>query len=279
MAIKQGWSKELAYYCHISSLFSNKRVYKYSSRKLANLLNKSHGTVNTKVNFLIEKGLLSIDDFGNLRCASVQDLKAVVVRYTQRETGNGLLKFKIHDKIIKTEWNLCSRVVLNSLRQQKYKIRKRHEVNVILGKVANNKFVTKKEVAIYHKYKELLSVKNDDTCKLSDQAIAKLTNRSISNVRDMFNFWVNEGLVSSTLIKGKAIEKNVNAKIHQIMKEVNPNYRNTYFYKGKVIEFNKRNIEVGSKVTFRVYSKDSTVISNKQLSNILSYYSPNLPLV
>jgi type I site-specific restriction endonuclease len=273
MAIEQGWVKELAYYCHISSLFSNKLIYDYTSRRLATLLNKSHGTVNKQVKFLIQKGLLSITKDGSLKCTSINDLYSVVVSHTSTETGKGLLKFKIHDKIKYTEWNLCSRVAINSIRQQQYIIKKKAEVNAISVKIRNNQFVTKKEIANFNKNK-LNCGSINDKCMLSDTSITKqLKGRSISNVRAMISFWVKQGLISSTLIKGNVVAKKVSAKQHRLMQQVD-SFANTYFYKGNVVSFNQRVLELGSSIKPReVLSNKYPRITNKYLESLINAYS------
>jgi type I site-specific restriction endonuclease len=273
MAIQEGWVKELAYYCHISTLHSNKLIYNYTSRGLANLLKKSHGTVNKHVKFLIQKGLLSITKDGSLRCASKKTLRVIVVSHTSKETGKGLLIFKIHDKIKYTEWNLCSRVAINSIRQQQYIIKKKAEVNAISVKIRNNRFVTKKEISNFNKTK-LHCESINDKCMLSDTSIAKqLKGRSISNVRAMISFWVKQGLISSTLIKGTVVARKVSAKQHRLMQQVDA-YANTYFYKGKVVSFNQRTIELGTSIKPKeVLSNKHPKITNKYLQKLINAYS------
>lgn len=274
MAIEEGWVKELSYYCHISSLFSNKLIYKYTSRKLGTLLNKSHGTVNKQVKFLIQKGLLSITEDGSLRCASIDNLRAIVVSHTSLETGKGLLIFKIHDKIKYTEWNLCSRVAINSIRQQQHIIKKKSEVNAISVKIRNNRFVTKKEISNFNKNKKLHCESVNDKCMLSDKSLTKqLKGRSISNVRAMIGFWVKQGLISSTLIKGKVVAKKVSAKQHRLMQQVD-SFANTYFYKGKVVSFNQRTLELGTSIKPKeVLYNNYPIITDKYLTSLLNAYS------
>ena len=288
LAIDRGWSKDLAYYCNIAMLFSNKLIYSYSSRKLAVLLNVSHGTVNTHVKSLINKKLLSLDN-GNLRCASISQLKEIVVENKDgedRKTGKGLLKIKVHNNILNTEWNILARVVLNSVKKQKYKIKKKNEVNVISRKVGDNVRLTKKEVSVYLNNRsttsdKMLDVKIDDKCMLSDNSIALLLKgRSVSSVRQMVKFWVNQGLISNTFIKGRTLETHTSLLSHSYMKEVDSRYTSTYLYKGRVIEFNKRVIELGKAIKpfINHYKSNEKYkpINKRELENIAIHYKVEL---
>jgi len=273
MAIQQGWSKQLAYYSHIATLYSNKLIYSYSSRKLAVDLGVSHGTVNTQVQFLTAKGLLSFDG-GSLRCASTNELRNLVVKYTGKETGLGLLKIRIHNKILHTDYNICARVVINNIRQQKYIIKRKNEVNAIGRKISSNSFVTKKEITSYNKTQDLISTKRldetlNDKCMLSDMSISKmLKGKCVTSVRAMISFWVEQGLIENNLIKGKTLETKVSPLSHKYMKDYNPIYASTYLYKGRVIEYNKRITELGSVITPQRVSEQQCYITNKQLLNM-----------
>jgi len=249
LAIAEGWTKQLAYYCHISMLHGNKIIYNYNSRKLAKKLNKSHGTVNTHVQFLIDKGLLSFKD-GHLFCANQKELRNLVVRFKLKETGYGLLKIKVHSKILHTEWNINARVVINSLKQQKHVSRIKSEVNAISKKLETKAYVSKKD---FKRYRKLTNSNNktekgtgENVCYLSDQTVGKLLmGRSTSNVRDMFEFWVQQGLVQLTLVKGRVLDTHINQRSYEALKEARFEFKKTYLYRGRIIEYNKRSINLG----------------------------------
>lgn len=249
LSIEQGWAKQLAYFCHIARLHGNGIIYNYNSRKLAKKLNKSHGTVNTHVQFLIEKGLLTITH-GHLICGSKQVLTDIVSAWTGKPTGKGLLRIKIHEQILQTEWNICARVAINSLRRQKYISRKKSEVNALRKKLEANHFVTKKEISRYKKSVERFNNSEKDTgenvCYLSDLTIARKLGRSIDNVRDMIKFWVEQQLIKTTFVKGKTLDTHVTYKSFEALRETREGFESTYLFKGRVMQFNKRSIDFGS---------------------------------
>lgn len=249
MAIEEGWTKQLAYFGHIAMLTGNRTIFNYTSRKLAKKLGKSHGTVNTHVQFLIEKGLLFIE-YGNLKCISKKDMQSLVSERNKKLTGKGFLKIKVHNKILHTEWNICARVVLNNLKRQKHVSRIKSEVNAICKKISSNSYITGKEYARYKKLK-LSQTKTEkgtgeNICFLSDGAISKLLKgRSISAVRSMVDFWVEQGLISCDLVKGRVLDTHMSTQSWLALKDSRVGFQSTYLYRGRIIEFNKRSLSFG----------------------------------
>lgn len=249
LAISQRWTKELAYFCHIKKLHKNGVIYNYTSRKLAEKLSKSHGTVNSHVNWLIEKGMLSLQH-GHLFCANHKQLREIVVENIDKfDTGKGLLKIKVHNKIKYTEWNINARVVLNSLNKQKHVSRITSEIYAIDQRIKNNCIISKKEYARYKKFQSKTQIEKgtgENVCYLSDLTVGKLLRgRSISNVRDMFNFWIEQGLIKCDLIKGRTLDTHVDFRSFIAMQEFRIGFKSTYYYKGRVMECNKRSINYG----------------------------------
>ena len=273
LAIEQGWTKQLAYFCHIARLHGNGIIYNYNSRKLAKKLNKSHGTVNTHVQFLINKGLLTVMH-GHLICGSKQILTAIVSAWTGKPTGKGVLSVKVHEHILQTEWNICARVAINSLRRQKYISRKKSEVNALRKKLEANHFVTKKEISRYKKSVARFNNSEKDTgenvCYLSDLTIARKLARSIDNVRDMIKFWVEQQLVVTTFVKGKTLDTHVTRKSFEALRETRDGFESTYLFKGRVMQFNKRSIEFGATIKPLIPNVHGIVINTATLKK--AYY-------
>lgn len=260
LAIEQKWTKELAYFCHIKGLYKNGIIYNYTSRKLAEKLDKSHGTVNSHVQYLVSIGLLYLNS-GHLICASHKELCEIVSTATNKPTGKGLLKIKIHKKILHTEWNINARVVLNSLNRQKYVSRIKSEVNAIRKKIKANHYVTRKELARYRKLESKLNNSEKGTgenvCYLSDTTVSKLLKgRSISNVREMFSFWVEHGLIKCEFVKGKTLDTHISVQSFLALRDVRAGFERTYLYKGRIIQFNKRAVGYGE------FSEPKEVIKN-----------------
>ena len=252
LAIQQQWTKHLAYFCHIRKLHKNGVIYNYTSRKLAEKLSKSHGTVNTHVQFLIEKGLLSLQH-GHLFCANHAQLREIVVAYKstdyRRETGSGLIKIKVHNKIKHTEWNINARVVLNSLNKQKHVSRITSEINAINQRIKNNCKISRKEYARYKKFQSSTQFEKgtgENVCYLSDLTVGKLLRgRSISNVREMFDFWIEQGLIKCDLVKGRTLDTHIDFRSFIAMQEFRVGFKSTYYYKGRIMECNKRSVNYG----------------------------------
>lgn len=249
MAIAQGWQKSLAYFCHIRRLHGNGIIFDYTSRKLAKKLNKSHGTINTQVNFLIKKGLLSLVD-GHLFCAGVEKMRSVV-----GETGKGLIKIKIHETILKTEWNLNARVAINNIKQQKFAAQITSEDNAICKKIQTNSYVSLKELKRYKARQFKSAIKPEkgtgaEKCLLSDSTIGKLLNgKSVSNVRAMMDFWKQQGLLETTYIKGRTLDTHVSLLSYWNIVTYRKQSKATYWYKGRVMETNQRSLSFGTTLT------------------------------
>lgn len=280
LAISQRWTKELAYFCHIKQLYNNGVIYNYTSRKLAEKLFKSHGTVNSHVQWLIEKGLLSLKD-GHLFCAGHETLRKLVVSYTDKDgTGNGLLKIKVHNTILHTEWNISARVAINSINKQRYVSRIKSEVNAIDRKLKSKHNVSKKEISRYRKFIDRFDKTEKDTgetvCYLSDTKIGLLLKgRSTSNVREMFKFWEEQGLIAPTFVKGRTLDTHVSIKSYVALKDYREGFSSTYFFKGRIIEFNKRTLSYGLNLKPReVKSANSrySYTTNRELENISKFY-------
>lgn len=256
IAIQEGWSKQLAYYLHITTTYNNSVIYNYSCRTLAEKLNVSKSAVHSNVNFLINKGLLSITDKGHLVGLSNFNIRNWASAYLGKTVGKGKLTIKVHESLKLTEYNILSRVVLNNLNRQKFSAKKRAEVNAIRAVIANGGYISSKN---YKKYKESLYVtetkktekayksNSNETCFVSDSLLSKLTGKSIGTVRNMIKFWKEWGLISATFIKGLCVGVSQNRFAYQSLVEARPlEFSNTYFFKNKIVQFNKRVIEYGS---------------------------------
>lgn len=283
LAISQRWTKELAYFCHIKKLYGNGIIYNYTSRKLAEKLSKSHGTVNSHVQWLIEKGLLFYKH-GHLICANHKQLREIVVFHKshdyRRETGNGLLKIKVHNKILHTEWNISARVAINSINKQRYVSRIKSEVNAIDRKLKSKHNVSKKEISRYRKFIDRFDKTEKDTgetvCYLSDAKIGfLLKGRSTSNVREMFKFWEEQGLIAPTFVKGRTLDTHVSIKSYVALKDYREGFSSTYFFKGRIIEFNKRTLSYGLNLKPREVKSTNSKYSyttNRELESISKFY-------
>jgi predicted transcriptional regulator len=72
-ANKEGWTRSLAYFIQIKSLYHTGIIYNYTTRRLSSLLNRSHSIVSTHVNILKDKNLIELRD-GNLCCKGFNKL-------------------------------------------------------------------------------------------------------------------------------------------------------------------------------------------------------------
>lgn len=257
MAIEQGWTKQLAYYCHIVSLHKNGVTYKYTSRKLASQLNKAHSTINTQVNFLIEKGLFEITTKGALKPVGVDQLKQLVVNHTGKETGKGKLKIKIHENVKHTEWNICARVAINSYKRQQHQINKKTEVNAIRKKLEGNAYVTRKEYARLRKkeqqvYSNTLKRGLNTECYLSDATLSKLLVKSVGTVRAMVEFWQSEGLLAFTTKPGALLETHLSLRSYNALKIYRPDFNSTFYRNGRAFLFPKRSLTLGQTLAYSI---------------------------
>lgn len=256
LAIEEGWVKELSYYLHITSLYGNSIIYNYSSRTLSDKMGVSKSAIHKNVKFLLEKGLFTITNNGNLVGLSVKGLRSWVSSYLGKSTGKGLLSVKIHNNIKHTEYNIFTRVILNTINRQKFSARKRAEVNAIRATIERGGYISPSD---YKKYKSLESlVENkktekanntysEENCFVSDSLLSKLTGKSVGTVRNMVKFWVSENLVNSTFIKGRCIGVTSGALAYECLVETrNTEFSKTYLYRNRIMEFNRRIFDYGS---------------------------------
>lgn len=255
MAISQGWVKELSYFSHIAFSVRNGVVYNYNSRKLSKKIGCSHTTLNKHVKFLLSVGLLYMQGT-NLIVSSKDRLRELVYAENGKRTGKGLLKFKIHKKFKDTERNICSRVVLKSVKQQKHALRITSEGHVTNKKILSNQYVTKKEIKRNKRFLENLKKNPEkDTTKnvfmLSDSSISQILHKKTkATAQSLMKFWVKEGLVSSTFIKGRVLDTHLDYYAYSHLREVRKGYESSYFFKPRngtsyIIEYNKRALELG----------------------------------
>lgn len=256
-AIEEGWTKQLSYYLHISSLFGNSIIYNYSSRSLAEKMGCSKSAIHSNVNFLLKKGLLRKCNSGNLICLSKKEVKGWFLDNYGVNIGSGLLTLKIHKDLKNTEYNIFARVPLNSIKRQRHSSLKRSEVYAIRARFSNNSFISKNDLKKLRDYKFNLGNKTTenekpftgDNCFLSDDFLCKGTGKSINTVRNMVKFWKEEGLINSILVKGRSIGRSESFKLYSIMKEQrSQEFKNTYFYRGKIMEYNKRLVTLGDNI-------------------------------
>lgn len=262
-SISEGWVLQLSYLVTIKKLFGNGIVYDFSYNSLASKLGISKSACYKNVKFLLEKGLVRLEG-SNLVPLSSKELKSWVDQRNGAPSGNGKISIKIFKRDLKkTSWVILARVPIQSIKQQKANSEKRSEAKVIRAKVDRGDFIHRKDYSFMKAFEEKDAEKGIKTSThegvylLSDKKISTLTGRSISNVRDMFSFWVKEGLIVSTIIKGRVLDTHVTQRSYEAMRVEQPNiYSKTYLNKGLVIEFNKRAVQLGSKV------KGTLIVSN-----------------
>lgn len=256
LAISEGWVKQLCYFLHITSIYENSVVYRYSSRSLSDKMGASKSAINKNVNFLINKGLLKIDSAGNLVGLSIKSLREWFMEYSGTSTGKGLVTVKLHRYIKHTEYNLFARVALNNMNKQKFSSRKRAEVNAVRAMIEKGSFISRKTYDLYKSSVRFIEKQNTENAKpssnenffLSDAFLCKATGKSVGTVRSMVSFWESEGLLQFTLVKGRTVGT-CSKKDFIIMSEVgHSGVSETYFYKGKIVEFNKRRVDYGSNI-------------------------------
>lgn len=264
LAISEGWTRELAYFLKITSLFGNGVIYDYSSRSLASKLGVSKSAVHNNVSFLLSIGLLTLDN-GTLKGVSLKNLRSWCIQYSGTTVGKGLITVKVHNTIKHTEWNLFARVPLNGINRQKYNSIKRAEVNAIRAKVQYGKYVSSSEYKRLKKYDYVGTFETKETGNasksftnglffMSDKYFIERTGKSLGTVRSMIKFWISEGLISSTFHKGGCLDTRVNPRSYESLKvERSLEFSNTYLYKGRVMAFNKRSIVYGEST--RVYKE------------------------
>lgn len=262
LAISQGWTRELAYYLHITSSFGNGVVYNYSTRTLADKLGVSKSVINKTVNFLLESGMMRMQG-DNLVGVSLKKLNDWYFDQTGEKCGKGYITIKLQDNIKHTEWNILARVPLNGINQQKYMSGKRAEVNAIRAKLSKGSYITSSEFKKWKSTKDSFETKitenasksfTTDINYMSDKYIAERTGKSVSTVRSMIKFWVSQGLVSTNFHKGVVLDNRFSARSYEAIKTERPTeFSQTYLYKGRIITYNKRSISYGSST--RVYKE------------------------
>lgn len=260
LAIEEGWTKQLSYYLHITSIFGNGVIYNYSSRSLAEKLGCSKSTVHKNVSFLLKLGLFKVSDKGHLIGLSNKELIDWVYSYQGTPTGKGLVTVKIHKYIKHTEYNLFSRVAINNINQQKFSARKRAEVNAIGATIKEGSYISASDYAKYKKNLQLVEryqtekankfFTGEDCCYLSDYKMAKLSGKSVGTVRNMIKFWQSEGLLDFQFVKGTSVGVASNSRAYEALVAERPEeFSNTYLYKGRIIKCNRRIISYGSSLT------------------------------
>lgn len=259
LAIEEKWVDKLSYFLHITSLTGNGIIYNYSCRSLADKMGIGKTTVHTNVSFLIEKGLMYICNKGHLKGISVKDMRSWYTNTTGKETGSGSIKIKIHDRVKHTQYNIYARVPLKNIGNQRYMADKRTEVNDIRGKIDSNKYVSKKEYETFKKFESTFKKKHTENVKsysdrntnfLSDKFLAKESKLSIDTIRVMMKFWVEQGILTSTLVKGTLVRDKTSALEYFHLKKERPDeFENTYLYKGLVLTYNRRAVGYGSSIS------------------------------
>lgn len=263
LAISEGWTRELAYFLKITSLYGNGVIYDYSSRSLAQKLGVSKSAVHTNVSFLLSIGLLTLNN-GTLKGVSLKGLRSWCANYSSKSVGKGLVTVKVHNTIKHTEWNLFARVPLNGINRQKYNSIKRAEVNAIRAKVERGSYISSSEYKRLKKYdyntfgtKQTENASKSFTTRLffmSDNYFVERTGKSVGTVRSMIKFWVSEGLISSTFHKGGCLDTHVSPRSFEAIKvERSSEFSNTYLYRGRIMAYNKRSMEYGANT--RVYKE------------------------
>lgn len=269
IAIEERWVDDLSYFLHISSLYGNGIIYNYSSRSLAKKLGIGKTTVNKRVNFLLSIGLMELSEEGHLKHLSKKELVDWCSDYLGKDLGYGYITIKLHNKVKHTKYNIYTRVSLNGIRQQRYNARRRAEVNDIGVRVSKGLIVSKKELDLYNRHKETLRQNTENAVKfsgekvnyMSDSWISGKTGLSISTVRAMVDFWVSQGLLKTTFVKGRVLDKRVTPKSYQALLDTRYNeFRSTYLYKGNIVEYNKRAVDYGDSIWA---DEETPIVSNK----------------
>jgi len=272
IAIQERWVGDLAYYLHISSLYGNGIIYNYSSRTLSKKLGVGKSTVNNRVNFLLSIGLLELTKEGHLKGLSNRSLLEWCEDYLDKDLGSGMVTIKLHSYIKHTRANIYARVPLNGISQQRYVARRRAEVNDIGVKIADGSYITKKEIDLYNRNKHILNNNTENAKKfsgekvnyLSDSWLSKETGLSISTVRGMVSFWVEQGLIKTTFVKGRVLDKYITPKSYQALYDTRYNeFKSTYYYKGNIVEFNKRAVDYGDNVWVKERVMGTPIVSDK----------------
>lgn len=258
LAIDEKWVSELSYFLHITSLKGNGIIYNYSCRTLAEKLGVSKSTISRNVKFLLNKGLLFICDKGHLKGLSVKELRLWYTENTEKETGKGLLRIKLHNNLKYTKYNIYSRIPLKNIGNQRFMADRRAEVHVIRERINSGKYISKKELDTFRKLESSFINKNTENAKsnssktvnfLSDGFISKKSGLSISTVRVMMEFWVDQGLLTSSIIKGGCIRSRTSPREYYNLKKERPlEFSNSYLYKGLVLTYNKRVVGYGTSI-------------------------------
>lgn len=255
LAISEGWVKQLCYFLHVTSLYGNSIIYNYSARTLAEKLGCSKTAIHKNVSFLIEKGLFKIDSSGNLVGLSTNGLREWYMSYSGKTTGRGLLSVKLHKNIKHTEYNIYTRVALNSINRQKFSAKKRAEVYAIRATIEKGGYISSSDYKKYQVASSIVEKQNTENAKpaslenffLSDLYLCQATGKSVGTVRAMVKFWESQGLLSFTFVKGRAIGVSSSFRAYEALVMERPSeFSNTYLHRGRIIQFNKRTINYGS---------------------------------
>lgn len=259
LAISEGWTKELCYFLHFTSIYGNSIIYNYSSRSLSEKTGISKSAIHKNISFLLKKGLFIINYSGHLVSLSKSGLRDWYINYSGKSTGKGYVTIKLHKYIKHTEYNLFARVAINNVKRQKFLSKKRAEVNAIRAKVSNNSFVLLSEYKKYNSFKEAFEKKQTenaynpsfDTCFLSDSYLCSATGKSVGTVRSMVKFWEQEGILNFGFLKGQVLDTHVSRVSYSALVDVRPEFVNTYYYKGRIIQYNRRAIRLGINIKER----------------------------
>lgn len=272
IALSEGWTRQLAFYCQFITLNGRKVIYNYSHAKLASRLGISRQTVSRNVKFLIKKGLICLKD-GHLQAINKTDLYDWLYTQDGELTGSGKIKVRVYNSLTITEYNICFRRVDQNLKQQDWHIRNRVRDKDILMKVRDNVRLTAKEVAQYNKIMDKKkkvgkNVMITDCKYMSDSFISRLLDVSITTARRMLAYWVRIGLVSTKFIKGKLIEKGVGLVAYNYMVSEGV-VKDCYFFKNCIVHADKREMNFGdlliSEMEENIKRKDKPSVNASRL--------------
>lgn len=248
VAASEGWLRSLGYWMMAKNTFANSSIYEFSVVKLSKIMDCSYHCAKTHMKMWEKQGLVRLLPNKTLQFCGFREMMSVARRYSSVEAGYGnLIRINMFSNIGEQLMCLESRAVLKYVNKQAFSYLQKCEVLKNL-KLVDKKRLTKSEIKRWKRAQAVLKTKfngkienilksfNGNIC-LSNETISQLVGCSLSYVNKLKKFLNYSGILSTDMVKGRRMSSSkISKSAYFIAKEVNPEYKNTFFFNGYVYE-------------------------------------------
>lgn len=258
LANREGWARHLSFYIHLKAIRVNSKIYSYSSRTLSNQLkskgfNYSKDTVNRSVRFLLDKGLVSIQN-GHLILLGKHSFNGVLRDWYVNEDKacHKIIQIIVDKSITKQTKYIQFRQIQKVIQQQESHFVKKQDLMKMNSRANNSKAnVTVRECRMRNKLiREFGTMEKGEIVSTdvfySLDSIASDLNISKTSANELKKLMVSKGLLSSQIIGGREITNKMSLKNYELNKDLFG--CSTFWYKGYVYETPKCMLGLGRKL-------------------------------